>query len=68
MPQAAVHAARAVPPKEPHPKEIVRLEAKVARLENELGKAQTVIEVQSRLSALLDQFATGGATSTGETK
>ncbi|WAX81666.1 transposase [Streptomyces sp. KMM 9044] len=66
--KAALAAPAGRPKADPRDKEIARLEAKVARLENELGKAQTVIEVQSKLSALLDQFATGGATSTGETK
>lgn len=48
-------------------REIARLEREVARLEGELGKARTVIEVQGKLSALLDQFATGSPdTNTGE--
>ncbi|MBN0049133.1 hypothetical protein JS756_34675 [Streptomyces actuosus] len=39
------------------------------RLETELGKARTVIEVQGKLSALLDQLATGSADTTpGESK
>jgi transposase len=39
-------------------KELARLRARVARLEGELAKAQTVIEVQGKLSALLGQLAT----------
>ncbi|MFJ9381117.1 transposase [Streptomyces sp. NPDC101455] len=66
--KAALTAPAGRPKADPRDKEIARLEAKVTRLENELGKAQTVIEVQSKLSALLDQFATGSAASTGESK
>jgi transposase len=50
-------------------KEITRLRARVERLESELGKAQTVIEVQGKLSALLGQLATSSPTTgNGETK
>nr|WTB31416.1 hypothetical protein OG781_19705 [Streptomyces sp. NBC_00830] len=38
----------------------------MARLEAELGKARTVIEVQGKLSALLDQLATDSATNNSE--
>lgn len=37
------------------------LERQVARLEGELGKARSAIEVQGKLCALPDQFATGSA-------
>ncbi|MET7544130.1 hypothetical protein, partial [Streptomyces sp. NPDC005507] len=50
------------PKADPRDKEIARLEAENAKLQAELGKARTVIEVQSKLSALLDQFATDSAT------
>lgn len=53
------------PKADPRDKEIARLKAENARLENELGKARSVIEVQGKLSALLDQFATGSAGETG---
>jgi transposase len=57
------------PPADTRDKEIARLRARVERLENELGKAQTVIEVQGKLSALLGQLATGSpTTSNGETR
>lgn len=50
-------------------KEIARLRDRVAHLEGELSKAQAVIEVQGKLSALLGQFASGSpTTSNGETK
>jgi transposase-like protein len=39
-------------------KEIARLRREVARLDGELRKARTVIEVQGKLSALLGQLAT----------
>jgi transposase-like protein len=50
---------------DPRDKEIARLEVEKARLAAELSKARSVIEVQGKLSALLDQFATGSA---GETE
>ncbi|MEU6010431.1 hypothetical protein [Streptomyces sp. NPDC047453] len=40
---------------------IAKLKAEKARLEADLAKARTVIEVQGKLSALLDQFATDSA-------
>jgi transposase-like protein len=64
--KAALAAPAGRPKADPRDKEIARLEAHVARLENELGKARTVIEVQGKLSALLDQLATGSDGATGE--
>lgn len=58
---AALAAPAGRPKADPRDKEIARLEAKVARLEKDLGRARTVIEVQGKLSALLDQFAAGSA-------
>lgn len=49
------------PALDPRDKQIAELEKKVDRLSNELGKARMVIEVQGKLSALLDEFATGSA-------
>jgi hypothetical protein len=48
-------------------RENARLRARVAKLEAEAETSRRVIEVQGKLSALLEQLATGGATgSTGE--
>jgi transposase-like protein len=66
--RAALAAPAGRPKTDPRDKEIARLKAENAKLQEELGKAKTVIEVQSKLSALLDQFATGSATTSGETK
>lgn len=67
--QAALEAPSGRPKADPRDKEIARLQARVARLENDLDRAQTVIEVQGKLSALLDQFATDSAQDRrGETK
>ncbi|MEU5547941.1 hypothetical protein AB0G85_37500 [Streptomyces sioyaensis] len=67
--KTALAAPAGRPKADPRDTEITRLQAHVARLETELGKARTVIEVQGKLSALLDQLATGGATTTnGESK
>lgn len=59
---AALAAPAGRPKADPRDKEIARLQTQVTRLETELGKARTVIEVQGKLSALLDQFATDSAT------
>lgn len=66
--KAALAAPAGRPKADPRDKEIARLEAQVARLENELGKARTVIEVQGKLSALLDQLATDSAMNNSESK
>lgn len=66
--KTALAAPAGRPKADPRDKEIARLQAHVARLEAELGKARTVIEVQGKLSALLDQLATDSATKNGESK
>jgi transposase len=50
------------PPADPVERENARLHARVAKLEAELDTSRRVIEVQGKLSALLEQLATGGAT------
>jgi len=56
-------------PADPRDKEIARLEKRLAKVEGELDKAHKVIEIQGKLSALLDQLATDNAKQqTGETK
>jgi transposase-like protein len=47
-------------------KELARLRAQVGRLEGELGKARKVIEIQGKLSALLDELATDSSSSGSE--
>lgn len=65
--KAALAAPAGRPKADPRDKEITRLEAENAKLRQELGKARTVIEVQGKLSALLDQLATGSdGTTDGE--
>jgi hypothetical protein len=46
-------------------REAARLRRRVEQLESELGKARKVIEVQGKLSALLEQLATDSAPPTG---
>ncbi|MDN5854487.1 MAG: hypothetical protein L0K86_16880, partial [Actinomycetia bacterium] len=46
------------PKADPRDRELGRLRADVARLESEPVTARTVIEVQGKLSVLLDQLAT----------
>ena len=54
---------------DPRDKEIVRLKKRAERLETELGRARKVIEVQGKLSALLEELATDSAQDErGETK
>ena len=54
---------------DPRDKEIVRLKKRAERLETELGRARKVIEVQGKLSALLEELATDSAQHEGgETK
>jgi transposase len=56
-------------PVDPRDREVARLRRHVARLEGELDKARKVIEVQGKLSALLEQFATDSVPEErGETK
>lgn len=50
------------PPADPLERENARLKARVAGLESALDTSRRVIEVQGKLSALLEQFATGSAT------
>jgi transposase-like protein len=54
------------PPADARDKEIARLRQQIQRLEGELGKAKTVIEVQGKLSALLGQLATDSPSSGSE--
>ena len=49
------------PPADPVERENARLRRRVEQLEGELSKARKVIEVQGKLSALLDQLATDSA-------
>jgi transposase-like protein len=54
------------PGTDPVDRENARLRARVARLEADLDKARRVIEVQSKLSALLGQLATDSQASGSE--
>lgn len=49
------------PPADPVERENARLKAQVAKLQAEVETSRRVIEVQGKLSALLEQLATGGA-------
>jgi transposase-like protein len=49
------------PPVDPVERENVRLRRRVERLEGDLDRARRVIEVQGKLSALLEQLATDSA-------
>ena len=51
------------PPADPLERENARLRHRVDRLEGDLDRARKVIEVQGKLSALLEELATDSATS-----
>jgi transposase len=59
----AVKPGRA--PLDPVERDNARLRQRVDRLEDELGTARRVIEVQGKLSALLEELATDSAPKTG---
>ena len=65
----ALTASPGRPPSDARDHELGRLRRENARLQADLAKAHKVIEVQGKLSALLEQLATGGVeTSGGEPK
>jgi transposase len=57
----ALGAAPGRPAADPRDQEVARLRHENARLQADLAKAHQVIEVQGKLSALLEQLATGSA-------
>jgi transposase len=61
----ALDSARGRPPADPSARELARLRRENARLQVDLDKAQRVIDVQRKLSALLEQLATGSAEPNG---
>ena len=66
---AALAARPGRQPLDPVARENARLHQRVGRLEEELGTARRVIEVQGKLSALLGELATDSAqTTSGEKK
>jgi transposase len=65
----ALAASPGRPTSDSREQELTRLRRENSRLQSDLSKARRVIEVQGKLSALLEQLATGGAeTSGGEPK
>ena len=61
----ALGGTRGRPAAQPSERELERLRQEVAQLQAELDKAQRVIDVQRKLSALLEQLATGSAEPSG---
>jgi transposase-like protein len=64
----ALAKASGRPRADPRDREIARLRQDKERLVTELDKAHKVIEIQGKLSALLDQIATDSAPGTGGDK
>jgi transposase-like protein len=58
----ALGKTRGRPPADPVERENARLKEQVAKLQSELETSRRVIEVQGKLSALLEQLATGSGT------
>src|ERR1700730_16247159 len=56
---------RGRPPADQREREVARLRRENARLQSDLAKANRVIDVQRKLSALLEQLATGSAEPSG---
>lgn len=63
---AALGNASGAAPADPAVREAARLRKENQDLRDELGKARAVIEVQSKLSALLDTLATSSAKNSSE--
>ena len=61
----ALGAAPGRPPTDSREHELARLRHENARLQADLAKAHRVIDVQKKLSALLEQLATGNAEPNG---
>ena len=61
----ALAAPAGRPPADPRDQQVARLRKQNQRLEAELAKARRVIEVQGKLSALLEQLATDSVPETG---
>src|SRR5919199_1929146 len=61
----ALAGAPGRPPTDPREHELARLRREKARLQTDLAKARKVIEVQGKLSALLEQLATGSEAPNG---
>jgi transposase-like protein len=53
---------------DPRDREIARLERKVERLTGDLDKSRQVVEIQGKLSALLEQLATDSTAENGESR
>ena len=53
---------------DPRDREIVRLNREVDRLGGELDKSRRVVEIQGKLSALLEQLATDSTAENGESR
>ena len=61
----ALGATPGRPPTDPREHELAKLRRENARLQTDLAKAHRVIDVQKKLSALLEQLATGNAEPNG---
>jgi transposase-like protein len=64
--EAALARTAGRPKNDPRDQEIVRLQREVDRLAGELDKSRRVVEIQGKLSALLEQLATDSTAENGE--
>jgi len=65
--QEGLSRRRGRPGPDPRDREIARLQAEVARLEGEVDKRDRVIEVQGKLSALLEELSNSADTDRSST-
>jgi transposase-like protein len=64
--EAALARTAGRPKNDPRDREIVRLRREVDRLAGELDKSRRIVEIQGKLSALLEQLATDSTAENGE--
>ena len=68
MPREALARPAGRQKADPREREIARLNRKVERLTGDLDKSRQVVEIQGKLSALLEQLASDSTAANSETR